>query len=731
MLRFNVMIKMTKTQQDCFMEMYETFHDRLSKTDLNDYEKVNQTFQTILRSILGKNKGVFSNMPSKNDLLKIYHSLVQSKKLNNDTIIETLLTTRIVRSSSGVLPISIALDGRAPSEIEEGFSCAYNCAFCPNECISNGAEKNIARSYLSSEGTFIRGLIQNFNTTEQVWRRLAELEVMGHVPDKLEIIPLGGTWDCYPQRYRERFAQELFYACNTYSLISIRYNGYYADLLKNWIKTKPFQYNLAFDQAMCDVIRTSRPMRTLDDEKYINTKSNCCRIIGIVFETRPDRISRATLLEKRRLGCTRIQLGIQHTDNKILELNNRGHHVEATVRAIKSCRDNGFKVDGHIMPDLPFTTIDKDYEMIQNVFCGNDLQLDYCKIYPCLDLPFTLARKWKEEGTWKPYAEHNFDQFLKLLCYTLSIIPPWVRINRVQRDFPQANEKNNGLGFVSDTIKTNLHQIVDQEMLRLGLKCYDIRSREVKNTILNKSTLDTSALYIRTYRANEGTEFFISVEIPKDTTFDNTFLLGLCRLRITDYDYNKYKESLGIPAHLLPTYRNKSNKIARIRELHVYGNIASKTTNGNSQHRGIGKFLISIAETISKMYNCNQVSIISGVGVRDYYEKLGYKLNEKEDEFMLKDLNISNNSPNILFGKSFNTKDIQHALLNSNISKKYYSTIDTSSNTSYKTHVYLDIQNGEPQGFLFLGHKPSFLIPKSTFIGFLITMIFFYIYMNI
>ncbi len=734
----------TEIQQECFLEFYEIFHDKLSKTTMNDFDQVNQLLQVTLKTALTKYKGAFTTMPSKSDLLKVYQSLITSKRLLNDNIMETLLTTRVVRSSSGVLPISIALDGRKgcgdSGEIEDGFSCAYNCAFCPNECVANGAEKDIARSYLSSEGTFIRGAIQNFNVTEQVWRRLAELEVMGHVPDKLEVIPLGGTWDCYPRSYRERFSQQLFYAANTYSLISIRYNGEYSNMLKRWIESKPFQNNLPLDILMCDIIRSARPMRTLEDEKHMNTTSSCCRIIGLVFETRPDRISRATLLEKRRLGCTRIQLGIQHTDNDVLYFNNRGHTVEATIRAIRACRDAGFKVDGHIMPDLPFTEIPKDYDMVHRVFCDSDLQLDYCKVYPCLDLPFTLARQWKEDGTWKPYAEHNFPEFLKLLCHTLTIVPPWVRINRVQRDFPEASVKNNGLGFVSDTIKTNLHQIVDDEMKRTGQKCYDIRSREIKNTIVTNSLLDTAKLYIRTYRANEGTEFFISVEIPKtnpDSDFDDSYLLGLCRLRLTDYDINKpgnYKPTdTNIPTHLLSTYRTKTEKIARIRELHVYGNIASKTVNGNSQHKGIGKFLVATAETIARIYNFDKVSIISGVGVRDYYTHLGYILNDKEDEFMIKDLHNSKELTMNLFGKVYGPSDIStitHALFNSTISSKYHNTFDTSSYSNYTSCTYNHIQNGEAQGFSFTPGTsmvyPDFTISKFLIIYSVLVLIMFF-----
>ena len=62
---------------------------------------------------------------------------------------------------SGVLPISVATDGI-------NFSCAFDCAFCPNEIVANGAPRDMARSYLSSEGTFIRGALENFEGAGQV-----------------------------------------------------------------------------------------------------------------------------------------------------------------------------------------------------------------------------------------------------------------------------------------------------------------------------------------------------------------------------------------------------------------------------------------------------------------------------------------------------------------------------------------------------------------------------------
>jgi elongator complex protein 3 len=329
--------------------------------------------------------------------------------------------------------------------------------------------------------------------------------------------------------------------------------------------------------------------------------------------------------------------------------------------------------------------------MVQNIFQGVDCQLDYCKIYPCLDLPYTKIREWKHSGKWKPIAENRFPEFLDFLAYTMSIIPPWTRANRVQRDFPEATEKNNQLGFVSETIQSNLQQIVTDYMKKKGMKCYDIRSREVRNELIDH---ERAKLYIRIYRANEGTEFFLSVEIPRtDKDFNDTSLLGLCRLRIPDYEFSEKED---IPFHYLPVFRKKE-RIARIRELHVYGNIVSGSQgnsqgNPNSQHRGIGKFLIGVAESISRFYECSLVTIISGVGVRDYYENIGYTLDENEDQYMIK--RPEEKIDLVLFGKKYDETRIHNTVGGSTISQQYIKHTETYEESNYcgEVHYCADAQ---------------------------------------
>ena len=146
-------------------------------------------------------------------------------------------------------------------------------------------------------------------------------------------------------------------------------------------------------------------------------------------------------------------------------------------------------------------------------------------------------------------------------------------------------------------------------MAKKGLKCYDIRSREVKKEIVDTNQ---SKLYIRQYESNGGTEYFISVEVPKTSKdYDDAYLLGLIRLRLSEDIDGTY---------LMKTFKER---IAKIRELHVYGFVSGNKDSNVVQHRGIGKFLLKVAETIAISKEYKKIAVISGVGVRNYYRNQG------------------------------------------------------------------------------------------------------------
>jgi len=471
-----------------------------------------------------------------------------------------------VRSHSGVVVITIVLK---PFDR----SCTFDCYYCADERISNGAVVDVPRSYHSSEPAVRRAIFNQYDIARQFWDRADSLRKMGHPIDKIEIILLGGTFSVYERSYQEHVFQQIFYAANT---------------LKEG----------------------ERDSFTLEEEQLINETANA-RIIGIVVETRPVCISRQELMRYRRWGITRVQIGVQHTDDKILEYVNRRHGVRESITAIRLLKDFGFKVDIHVMPDLPGANPEADKEMFRRVLTEEEFVVDYMKIYPCLDVKFAKIRDWKEDGRWQPYAEKNQgEDLIQVLLYAKSLIPRYLRINRVQRDF--IPETGTEPGYVSNTIQPNLRQIL---LSRMTKPCLCIRCREIKDREVNP---EDAKLKITKYRSSGGWDYFIEFIIPEKDT-----LIGFIRLRLPPKD-----DSV---KHILPELRGS----ALIRELHVFGRTHRVDTKNQiqTQHLGFGSRLINEAERIAKQNGYSRIAVISGVGVREYYRKKGYSL---EGTYMVK-----------------------------------------------------------------------------------------------
>jgi len=509
-----------------------------------------------LKHSLGKK---YKCCPSNSELIHIHNHHLPVKVQNLEIV--ALLTVKPVRALSGVSPVTVVL---APDD----FSCGHDCYYCPDERIANGAKKDMPRSYASTEPAVMRAIEVDFDAVRQVNSRLQVLKNNGHRIDKLEYILEGGTFSNYKKSYVEEFIRDLFYAANV------------------WGAEK-------------------RSRLSLEEEQIINETAQV-KIIGIVVETRPDYIRWQELRRYRRLGVTRVQIGVQHTDQDVLDYINRGHTYEDSCKAVKMLKTADFKVDIHVMPDLPSTTPEKDSKMLVRVL--DDLAPDYMKVYPCLDVTFTKIREWKKDGRWQPYAEKDDGEELKKVLIEMKRhIPPYTRINRLQRDFPNETDKNGNIGFRSDHIKSNLRQILLDRMARNGEKCRCIRCWEIKDRTINYDKCEIQVMPIDT----QGTqEYFICVE----DTFHKA-LVGLVRLRIpSPSDQPKIPEI---------------KQAALIRELHVYGQVktvGSQSSDGSGQHHGIGKQLMQKAEEIALYHGIEKIAVISGVGVRGYYRKLGYKL---------------------------------------------------------------------------------------------------------
>ncbi|MFZ2226013.1 MAG: tRNA uridine(34) 5-carboxymethylaminomethyl modification radical SAM/GNAT enzyme Elp3 [Candidatus Moraniibacteriota bacterium] len=315
------------------------------------------------------------------------------------------------------------------------------------------------------------------------------------------------------------------------------------------------------------------------------------RIIGLTLETRPDYVDEKEILNFRALGCTRVELGVQSIFNDVLVKNNRGHDVTETIRATKLLKNAGFKINYHIMPGLYGSDALKDYQMFEKLFSSPDFQPDMLKIYPTVVLrDSALYGVWKK-GKYEALTDKQFEKFI--LRVKKNLIPPYVRIARLVRDVPTES-------IIAGPRVSNLRQLIAEKS-----QCQCIRCREVGGNFKPKESIILNRI---DYDASDGKEIFLEY-----VTEDKKKLFALLRLRV---------------------FQNS----AIIREVHTYGKMTEidKKSSAGPQHIGLGKKLILEAERITlNEFGLKKISIISGVGARAYYRKLGYKL---QDTYMTKKL---------------------------------------------------------------------------------------------
>jgi elongator complex protein 3 len=338
--------------------------------------------------------------------------------------------------------------------------------------------------------------------------------------------------------------------------------------------------------------------KNLRESQKINESSKH-RIVGLSIETRPDFINSREIKRLRELGVTMVELGVQSIYDDVLKLNLRGHLVKETILATKLLKDAGFKVLYQMMPNLPGSNPKRDEEMFEELFKNPDFQPDLLKIYPCALLKEAPLYKLWQKGKYKPYSKK---QLTKLIGSIKKKVPYYVRIQRISRDIPSSS-------VVTGPAKiSNLRQILSEKMKKEDWRCKCIRCREVKEKYNQKEKV---YLFRTDYKASDGREIFLSFENK-----NRSKLYSLLRLRI-----------------------NSQNQ-AIIREIHTFGQLLpigqKEISTVSPQHKGFGKKLMKTAERIAeKELFSKQISVISGVGTRNYFRKLGYKL---KDTYMVKGL---------------------------------------------------------------------------------------------
>lgn len=593
------------------METMEIYINEIIKNNITNKIDLNNLLRNLNKTYHGNYSCV--------KLLYAYRSMCQRGLIKRDIKYEELFQSKGFRSQSGVLVVAV-FTSPYPETIKDGerikqkFSCEYDCFYCP-------AEPNQPRSYLLNEPGVLRANNNNFDPIRQFHDRIHTYFIMGHPLDKIEVIVLGGTWSSYPKDYQENFIRDVFFAANT--------------------------------------IYAPRDKLTLEEEQKFNETADC-RIIGITLETRPDRINPKELQNFRRLGVTRIQMGVQHIDDRILYRINRRCTSKHAIKSIKMAKDCCFKIDIHIMPDLPkplkegvlntksvftiedidtdFDMLDADKKMFDTIINSPEWQVDQWKIYPCEVVPWTRIETDFKNGIYQPYGHQNTNKehtpLIDLLIDVCSKVKPWIRLNRIIRDIPVEY-------IMGGNYNTSMRKDLDTLMSQKNIHCMDIRNREVKKRDIDPNI---AVLKIRNYESSNGNEYFLSFE-----TNDEKILFGFLRLRLSknagyklsntndNDEEDNYDDNF-----IFPELQN----CALIRELHVYGQVKKvdekKTSDGilgTAQHVGFGKLLVAKAIDIAKNNGYNKIAVISGVGVKNYYRKFGF-----EDEKYFMTLNIQPNN---------------------------------------------------------------------------------------
>ncbi len=544
-----------------------------------DFAHARKDIEKFLRSLDKKYR--LPRKPSGAIIIRYLREMFKKDEISAYTLITLmdLLTTKN-RYHSGVLEIAIMT---GPGE----FSCKFDCYYCPSQ-------PGIAKSYVREEPAVRRGAQHGFDCVRQINARISSYLSIGQPGDKGEFIILGGTFSNYSDEYRSEFMRDLYYACNTFYDVE-----------------KRMRYSL-------------------ESEKEIN-QTALFKVVGLTVETRPDCIDEEEIQRYISYGVTRVQLGVQHTDDRLLKKINRQCYTTDTIRAITLLKRVGFKVLCHYMPNLPGATPDGDIEMFHNVINNPDLVCDEWKIYPTSVtttsskdieditkevMPVnTVIEKWFNDGKYVPYDGHILEEVIR---YALVSCPKYIRISRVFRDIPIDN-------IIGGADIPHMRQKVEKKMAADGEFCQCIRSREIKNREIDISLIDIN---VQSYEAQSGLEYFISVDYYDDNE-EKMFLVGFCRLRI-----NKNNDGLDYLPHL--------KNAGIVRELHVYGKMVpsyfSKIIQSNTQHKGIGTRLMRKAEEIAIKCGKTKMAVISGVGVRMFYEnKLGYHL---DNNYMVKEFSI-------------------------------------------------------------------------------------------
>ncbi len=626
---------MKNIEEDFFKKLIDKIleENNLTKTKLNSFK---------------------TSLAKKYNLRKIVRNpqIIAFTPINKREEIVKKLNIKPIRELSGVTVVAL---------FAKPHPCPHGkCIYCPGGIGSVFGDT--PQSYTGKEPAARRAIRNNYDPYFQIFNRLEHYIANGHIPDKLELIFMGGTFPSLDKKYRDEFVNFTYKAINDFAeefmFLDTSQTNKVSEGLGQGISKKFLSYDEQdssqivskknslnkkkreidyekfndfflmkedFDSKKREeeIFKKIQELKTKNIKKYedeiLKNETSLIRSIGLTIETKPDWAKKKHCLEMLKYGCTRLEIGVQTLDEECLKKTNRGHNLDDTKEAFEIAKNLALKINAHMMIGLPASTLKKDEESLINLFEKQEFRPDMLKIYPCLVNRGTpLFNMWKK-GLFKPI---DTKKAAEIIARAYIYFPRYVRVMRVQRDIPT--------NIIEEGVKnSNLRQFVEEEMREKGIKSKDIRSREIgirqiqgfisgRRSEIEGERLKTKVWKIEQeeFKSSNGIDYFIDVVNDDDT------MIGFIRLRFPN-KFNLIKEI--------------NEKTALIRELHIYGQVSQVGENdvNKSQHKGWGRKLLERAEHIAKENKYEKMAIISGVGVREYYRKFGYVL---EGTYMIKTL---------------------------------------------------------------------------------------------
>ncbi len=544
--------------------------------------------QRIVRRYPKDGRGAFS----KSEIIQGFRHFARRYGWDAEAEFLDRIRMKPVRTASGVAPVTV---------LTQPFPCPGRCIFCPSDV-------RMPKSYLSREPGAQRAAQHDFDPYLQTLSRIHAFYGNGHRVDKIELIILGGTWSFYPESFQIWFVKRCFEAMNDFEgsapFVGVEGGGTSASRFCDFDdEVDGSTLERSYNQVISSLLGSRQGASgTLIDEQAAATwheleevqarnEGAKARCVGLVVETRPDHLDAAEVVRIRRLGATKVQIGVQSLDDEVLRKNRRGHDVAATRRAFRLLRQGGFKIHAHWMPNLYGSDPVADIEDFQRLFDDPAFRPDELKIYPCSLIESAELMQYYRDGRWRPYDR---EELTTVLSECLLRVPAYCRLTRMIRDIP-------GDDIYAGNRTTNFRELVEREVARRGLASVDIRAREIRGKAVNAQELVLDRVE---YESSTGREIFLQYVTPQDR------IVGFCRLSLPE-------ESRPLP---------EIADSAMIREVHVYGLLVGigDRRSGRPQHLGLGRRLIDEAAELAAAAGFYDLAVISSVGTREYYRRLGF-----------------------------------------------------------------------------------------------------------